>query len=74
MNDKKFKVIYQLKKVEPTFSDVFISSETYVEIMSSNDFREIFIDLCDKHLEDSISGIEIISVEKINKKELVEID
>lgn len=65
MNNKKFKITYQLKKVDPASSNEIISSELREEETDTNEFREVFIELYDKHMEENISGLEILSINHI---------
>lgn len=66
MNNRKFKITYQLKKVDPAASNETIFSELREEETNTNEFREAFIELYDKHMEENISGIEILSINHIS--------
>ncbi len=65
MNNRKFKITYQLKKVNPAASNQLVSSELKEEETDTNEFREVFIELFDKHMDENISGLEILSINNI---------
>ena len=65
MSNRKFKITYQLKKVDPASSNEIVSSELKEEETDTNEYREAFIELCEKHMEDNISGLEILSINYI---------
>ena len=65
MDNRKFKITYQLKKVDPAASNQILSFELKEEESLTNEFREVFIELYEKHMEDNISGLEILSINSI---------